>query len=81
MYNSGRDQLTDDLLSNWSKGDVRQQRAARYGRALQAMEAGEYDEARKAPQACWLQPRAVPGFDLATDIDPARRKPVMPLTA
>ncbi|MEA1398967.1 beta-barrel assembly-enhancing protease, partial [Salmonella enterica] len=39
MYNSGRNQLTSDLLDQWSKGNVRQQHAAQYGRALQAMEA------------------------------------------
>ncbi len=47
MYNSGRNQLTSDLLDEWAKGNVRQQRAAQYGRALQAMEANKYDEARK----------------------------------
>lgn len=50
MYNSGRNQLTSDLLDAWEKGNVRQQRAAQYGRALQAMEASKYDEARKALQ-------------------------------
>ena len=70
MYNSGRNQLTSDLLDEWAKGNVRQQRAAQYGRALQAMEANKYDEARKT-----LQPllAAEPGnawyLDLATDID------------
>ncbi len=50
MYNSGRNQLTSDLLDEWAKGNVRQQRAAQYGRALQAMEANKYDEARKTLQ-------------------------------
>ncbi len=50
MYNSGRNQLTSDLLDQWSKGNVRQQHAAQYGRALQAMEASKYDEARKTLQ-------------------------------
>ena len=59
----------------WAKGNVRQQRAAQYGRALQAMEANKYDEARKT-----LQPllAAEPGnawyLDLATDIDLGQNK-------
>ncbi|MFP1484049.1 M48 family metalloprotease [Escherichia coli] len=75
MYNSGRNQLTSDLLDEWAKGNVRQQRAAQYGRALQAMEANKYDEARKT-----LQPllAAEPGnawyLDLATDINLGQNK-------
>lgn len=75
MYNSGRNQLTDDLLSNWSKGNIREQRAAQYGRALQAMEASKYDEARKA-----LQPLLAADannawyLDTATDIDLGQKK-------
>ncbi len=75
MYNSGRNQLTSDLLDEWAKGNVRQQRAAQYGRALQAMEANKYDEARKT-----LQPllAAEPGnawyLDPATDIDLGQNK-------
>ncbi|XNM60331.1 hypothetical protein ACLK1T_21105 [Escherichia coli] len=38
---------TSDLLDEWAKGNVRQQRAAQYGRALQAMEAKKDHEARK----------------------------------
>ena len=72
---TGRNQLTSDLLDEWAKGNVRQQRAAQYGRALQAMEANKYDEARKT-----LQPllAAEPGnawyLDLATDIDLGQNK-------
>ncbi|NIF30745.1 beta-barrel assembly-enhancing protease [Enterobacter sp. Cy-643] len=75
MYNSGRNQLTPDLLDAWSKGNVREQNAAQYGRALQALQADKYDEARKA-----LQPliSAQPGnpwyLDLATDIDLGQHK-------
>jgi MFS family permease/thioredoxin-like negative regulator of GroEL len=75
MYNSGRNQLTSDLLDSWTKGNVREQRAAQYGRALQAMEASNYDEARKN-----LQPllTAEPGnawyLDLATDIDLGQKR-------
>ncbi len=70
MYNSGRNQLTGDLLDAWAKGNVREQRAAQYGRALQAMESKNFTEATRQ-----LQPllSAEPGnawyLDLATDID------------
>jgi len=75
MCNSGRNQLTNDLLDAWAKGNVREQRAAQYGRALQAMEGANYPTASQA-----LQPllSAEPGnswyLDLATDIDLGQRK-------
>ncbi len=75
MYNSGRNQLTSDLLDAWTKGNVREQHAAQYGRALQAMEANKYAEASRA-----LAPllSAEPGnawyLDLATDIDLGQKK-------
>ncbi|MGB7802610.1 beta-barrel assembly-enhancing protease [Buttiauxella sp.] len=75
MYNSGRNQLTSDLLDSWSKGNIREQHAATYGRALQAMGTDKFDEARKL-----LQPLLVaqPGnewyLDLATDIDLGQKK-------
>jgi len=75
MYNSGRNQLTNDLLDSWSKGNIREQHAATYGRALQAMGSDKFDEARKL-----LQPLLVaqPGndwyLDLATDIDLGQKK-------
>ncbi len=75
MYNSGRNQLTSDLLDSWSKGNIREQHAATYGRALQAMGADKWDEARKL-----LQPllAAQPGnawyLDLSTDIDLGQNK-------
>ncbi|BDH44956.1 beta-barrel assembly-enhancing protease [Salmonella enterica subsp. enterica serovar Choleraesuis] len=70
MYNSGRNQLTDDMLDTMNKGNIREQHAAQYGRALQAMEAKNYSNARTL-----LQPllNAEPGnqwyLDLSTDID------------
>lgn len=75
MYNSGRNQLTSDLLDSWAKGNIREQRASTYGRALQAMGNDKWDEARKL-----LQPLLVaePGntwyLDLATDIDLGQNK-------
>ncbi len=64
MYNSGRNQLTSDLLDEWAKGNVRQQRAAQYGRALQAMEANKYDEARKRCNRYWRQNPATHGISI-----------------
>ena len=70
MYNSGRNQLTSDILDAWAKGNVREQHAAAYGKALQAMVGKNFAEARTL-----LQPliTAQPGnpwyLDLATDID------------
>lgn len=70
MYNSGRNQLTSDILDAWAKGNVREQHAAAYGKALQAMVGKNFAQARTL-----LQPliTAQPGnpwyLDLATDID------------
>ncbi|APG19174.1 hypothetical protein A3780_16985 [Kosakonia radicincitans] len=75
MYNSGRNQLTDDLLDGWSKGNVREQRAAQYGRALQAMEAKKFPEAAKALQPLLsADPNNAWYLDLATDIDLGQNK-------
>jgi predicted Zn-dependent protease len=75
MYNNGQNQLSSDLLDSWSKGNIREQRAAQYGRALQAMEANNYGEASKQlqplltanPQNAWY-------LDLATDISLGQNK-------
>ncbi|RCX00829.1 MULTISPECIES: beta-barrel assembly-enhancing protease [Kosakonia] len=75
MYNSGRNQLTSDLLDGWSKGNVREQRAAQYGRALQAMEAKNYAEAAKILQPLLNASPNNPWYiDLATDIDLGQNK-------
>lgn len=75
MYNSGRNQLTSDLLDGWSKGNVREQRAAQYGRALQAMEAKNYAEAAKILQPLLsASPNNAWYIDLATDIDLGQNK-------
>lgn len=75
MYNNGQNQLGSDLLDNWSKGNIREQHAAQYGRALQAMEASNWAEASKQlqplltanPQNAWY-------LDLATDISLGQKK-------
>ncbi len=50
MYTNGDNKLGTDLLSAWDKGNIRQQHAAQYGRALLAMESNNFDQARKALQ-------------------------------
>ncbi|WP_312952169.1 beta-barrel assembly-enhancing protease [Superficieibacter sp.] len=75
MYNSGRNQLTNDMLESWDKGNIREQHAARYGRALQAMQTGRFAEASQTlapllkaePDNAWY-------LDLATDIDLGQQK-------
>lgn len=75
MYNSGRNQLTSELLDTLTKGNVREQNAAQYGRALQAMEASKYDEARKALQPLLAaDPNNAWYLDLSTDIDLGQKK-------
>ncbi|HDH0769983.1 TPA: beta-barrel assembly-enhancing protease [Klebsiella pneumoniae] len=75
MYTNGDNKLGTDLLNAWDKGNIRQQHAAQYGRALLAMESNNFDQARKtlqpllnaAPQNAWY-------LDLATDIDLGQKK-------
>ncbi|MCA1922570.1 beta-barrel assembly-enhancing protease [Buttiauxella noackiae] len=75
MYNSGRNQLTSDLLDSWSKGNIREQHAATYGRALQAMGGNKWDEARKLLQPLLTaQPTNAWYLDLSTDIDLGQNK-------
>ncbi|MBS0848911.1 beta-barrel assembly-enhancing protease [Citrobacter sp. JGM124] len=75
MYNTGRNQLTDDLLDSWSKGNIREQNAARYARALQAMQAKKWDEARNFLHPLITAQPANPWFlDLATDIDLGQKR-------
>lgn len=75
MYNSGRNQLTSDLLDFLAKGNVREKNAAQYGQALQAMEASKYDEARKALQPLLAADPNNPWYlDLSTDIDLGQKK-------
>ncbi len=43
MYTNGDNKLGTDLLNAWDKGNIRQQHAAQYGRALLAMESNNFD--------------------------------------
>lgn len=75
MYNSGRNQLTSDLLDTLAKGNVREQHAAQYGRALQAMQDKNFVEARRQLQPLLAaQPRSAWYLDLSTDIDLGQNK-------
>lgn len=75
MYNNGQNQLGSDLLDNWSKGNIREQHAAQYGRALQAMEADKYADASKLLQPLLTaNPQNVWYLDLATDISLGEKK-------
>lgn len=75
MYTNGDNKLGTDLLNARDKGNIRQQHAAQYGRALLAMESNNFDQARKTlqpllnadPQNAWY-------LDLATDIDLGQKK-------
>ncbi len=69
MYASGRNQLSDDLLDTLSKGNSREQTAARYGKAVQFLQAKRFDEAKRiiAPLLA-KQPGNVWYLDLMTDI-------------
>lgn len=76
MYNSGKNQLTSDLLDELTKGNVRQQHAAQYGRALLAMQSNNYAQARTLLQPLLsAQPDNPWYLDLSTDIDLGQNKP------
>lgn len=76
MYNSGKNQLTNDMLDAWSKGNIREQHAAAYGRALQAMEAKNFALAHKLIQPLLAAQPGNPWYlDLSTDIDLGLNKP------
>lgn len=70
MYGSKDHPLTDDYLNTLSNGNIREQNAAKYGRALQFYQAKSYNQARtileamlaKDPSNAWY-------LDLLTDID------------
>ncbi|WP_058913273.1 beta-barrel assembly-enhancing protease [Entomohabitans teleogrylli] len=75
MYGSERNKLDSDLLDAWSKGNVREQRAARYGRVLQAMDKKNYALARQELQPLLSAEPNSPWFlDAATDIDLGQNK-------
>ncbi|ACX88924.1 M48 family metallopeptidase [Pectobacterium parmentieri] len=70
MYGAPDRPLNDDLLVQWEKGNVREQLAAKYGRAIQLYQAKKYDEARNVLQPLLSSTPDNPWFlDMMTDID------------
>ncbi|KAA8999975.1 M48 family metallopeptidase [Affinibrenneria salicis] len=70
MYGSENAPLTDELINNWSKGNAREQLAAKYGEAIRFYQAKKYDDARARLQPLLsAQPNNVWFLDLMTDID------------
>ncbi|WP_277977084.1 beta-barrel assembly-enhancing protease [Pantoea endophytica] len=76
MYSTGRNQLTDDLLNEYAKGNVREQQAAQYGKAVQFLQAKSFDSAKRviAPLLA-KQPDNVWFLDIMTDIDIGLNQP------
>lgn len=76
MYATGQNQLTDDLLNQLSKGNIREQAAAQYGKAVQLLEAKSFANARKiiAPLLA-SQPDNVWYLDIMTDIEIGLNQP------
>ncbi|PVZ83873.1 hypothetical protein C9426_25080 [Serratia sp. S1B] len=75
MYSAEGYGLNEDILGGYSQGNVREQLAAKYGRAILYYQAKKYDEARNIlqpllaadPKNPWL-------LDLITDIDLGQNK-------
>lgn len=75
MYSAEGYGLNEDILVSYSQGNVREQLAAKYGRAILYYQAKKYDEARNIlqpllaadPKNPWL-------LDLITDIDLGQNK-------
>lgn len=76
MYSTGRNQLTDELLTQYANGNSREQLASQYGKAVQFLQAKSFGEAKrivapllaKQPENVWL-------LDLMTDIDIGLNQP------
>lgn len=81
MYSTGKNQLSDDLLNELSKGNARQQAAAEYGKAVQFLQASSYENAKKiiAPLLA-KQPNNVWYLDIMTDINIGLKQPQQAIT-
>lgn len=76
MYATGQNQLSEDLLEEWSKGNARQQQAAQYGRALLFLEAKSFANAKKIIEPLLAKDAGnVWYLDLLTDIDIGLNQP------
>ena len=76
MYATGQNQLTDDLLDQYNKGNSREQLAAQYGKAVQFLEAKSFANAKKVVAPLLTkQPDNVWFLDIMTDIDIGLNQP------
>ncbi|MDF7681559.1 M48 family metallopeptidase [Enterobacteriaceae bacterium ESL0689] len=70
MYQSGDNKLSEDIFITWAKGNIRQQHAATYGRALLALGKNNFALAYTTLQPLLnAEPQNPWYLDLATDID------------
>jgi predicted Zn-dependent protease len=76
MYATGQNQLGDDLLNEWMKGNSREQAAAQYGKAVQFLQAKSFDNAKRiiAPLLA-KQPTNVWYLDIMSDIEIGLNQP------
>lgn len=82
MYTNGDNKLGTDLLNARDKGNIRQQHAAQYGRALLAMESNNFDQHAKRCSRCSTPTRKMPGISIWPPISTSdRRKPATPSIA
>lgn len=76
MYRTGSEQTAKDLFTRWQKGNIRQQQAAQYGLAIQAMRDKKYDAAEQLLQPLLNQQPDNPWLlDIITDIDIGKGQP------
>jgi beta-barrel assembly-enhancing protease len=76
MYATGQNQLTDELLNQYAKGNSREQQASQYGKAVQFLQAKSFDNAKKiiTPMLA-KQPDNVWFLDIKSDIDIGLNQP------
>lgn len=68
--------LLDDVLAQYARGNVRQQLAAKYGKAVQFLEAKKFQDAKNIIQPLLQSQPANPWFlDIMTDIDIGLKQP------
>ena len=76
MYATGRNQLTDELLDSYSRGNSRKQQAAQYGKAVQFLQAKSFASAKRIIEPLLAkQPDNVWYLDIMTDIDIGLNQP------
>ena len=76
MYSTGRNQLTDELLSQYASGNSREQLASHYGKAIQFLQAKSYADAKRIVTPLLAkQPDNVWFLDIMSDIDIGLNQP------